>query len=73
MGVLVVILLAALAVFSPHLEQTPRGRSTLILAQYPFQVQSAVNGEANLFAQGLYSNLFQGLLKVLGQSQNVSF
>jgi TolB-like protein len=63
-GLLVMVSMLTLAVFSSRLERTPRAKGTLVLAQYPFQLQAAENDTISLFAQGLYSNLITRLTEV---------
>lgn len=63
-GLLIIVSMLTLSVFSSRLERSPRARETLLLAQYPFQLQAVENDTVSLFAQGLYSNLITRLTEV---------
>ncbi|MBT8146589.1 MAG: winged helix-turn-helix domain-containing protein [Gammaproteobacteria bacterium] len=63
-GLLVGLSLWVVSVAAPSLEQRPGERHSLILAQYPFQLQSQDSNSTELFALGLYANLVTRLSEI---------
>ena len=63
-GLVVVLSLWTVSAVAPSLEQRKVERSSLILAQYPFELQALDADAIELFALGLYSNLITRLSEV---------